>query len=135
MKKLFAILAAALLVVACGGEQKKPATLEDQIVSHLDKIENALKSGDFDKVMAAAEAFDEWGTSLGEEQLMEAVQIMEKYQERAESLMGAIAQMELAQYDEFEECYEECCIDADEAIDICECEDECDDEASDLDEF
>ena len=45
MKKFFAILVAALLVVACGGNAKKePKSVEDQLLEQGAKMEQAMKA-------------------------------------------------------------------------------------------
>ena len=73
MKKLFAILAAALLVVACGGNTKEePKSIEDQLLEHKAKIEKAYENGDYEEVQAAVEAFQKWYESLNEEEAQEA---------------------------------------------------------------
>lgn len=111
MKKFFAFLAAALLVVACGGTKEEPKTIEDQMLDHIAKIEKAVKAGDFEKAEAASEAFDEWGYSLNDEQMMEAIEAMEKYEERITKLMLAYEELEYAaledEYYGYEEYYDE----------------------------
>ena len=94
MKKFFAFLAAALLVVACGGSKEEPKSIEDQMLDHIAKIEKAVKAGDVEAVEAASEAFDEWGYSLSEDQMMEAIEAMEKHEERITKLMLACEAME-----------------------------------------
>ena len=113
MKKFFAFLAAALLVVACGGGNAKeePKTIEDQLLDHVAKIEKAVKAGDFEKAEAASEALDEWAYSLNDEQMMEAMEAMEKHEERVTELMLAYEELEYAaledEYYGYEECYDE----------------------------
>lgn len=63
MKKFFAIIAAALLVVACGTK-----SIEDQLLGHITKIEKAVKAGKFEQAKAAAIAYYEWMESLNESQ-------------------------------------------------------------------
>ena len=93
MKKFFAFLAAALLVVACGGSKEEPKSIEDQMLDHIAKIEKAVKAGDVEAAEAASEAFDEWGYSLSEDQMMEAIEAMEKHEERITKLMLAYEAM------------------------------------------
>ena len=94
MKKFFAFLAAALLVVACGGSKEEPKSIEDQMLDHIAKIEKAVEAGDVEAVEAASEAFDEWGYSLSEDQMMEAIEAMVKHEERITKLMLACEAME-----------------------------------------
>ena len=73
MKKFFAILTAAVLVVACGGgtitkTNTKPKTIEDQLLAHLVKIEKAVMDGEYEQTRAAAVAHYEWEQSLNESQ-------------------------------------------------------------------
>ena len=79
MKKLFAFLAAALLVVACGGTKEEPKTIEDQALEYMAKIEKAVKAGDFEETMAVTEAYWEWVGSLNEEQQQEVGLLFEEW--------------------------------------------------------
>ena len=83
MKKLFAILAAALLVVACGGGNTKeePKSIEDQALEHVAKIEKATKNGDYEELQAAQVAFEEWFKSLNDEQQNEAALALVEWME------------------------------------------------------
>ena len=67
MKKFFAIMAAALLVVACGGTK----SVEDQLLVHISKLEKAITAGDYDQAQAAAAAYYEWEESLNASQAEE----------------------------------------------------------------
>lgn len=82
MKKLFAILAAALLVVACGETKEKPKTIEEQLLEHLAKTEKALETGDPEKVYEAMNASYEWSSSLSGEEAKEYEAAVEKHMER-----------------------------------------------------
>ena len=79
MKKLFAILAIASLVVACGGGNAKdePKSIEDQLLEHLAKMEKAVEADNWDKAFDAYLAYEEWVDSLDEEQVEELIEVME----------------------------------------------------------
>ena len=78
MKKLFAILAVASLVVACGGGNAKeePKSIEDQFLEHLAKMEKAIEAEDWEKTSEACNAYWEWENSLDEEQSEELHEII-----------------------------------------------------------
>lgn len=117
MKKLFAILAVALLVVACGGEQKKPMTIEDKFMDYISQIEKAVEAGDAEKAESLIVAFEEWGTSLNEKDMAEIEKVASKNEDR---IFKAMIACEALVFAEAEECFDECCIDADEAIEAYE---------------
>lgn len=134
MKKLFAILAVALLAVACGGEQKKPMTIEDKFMDYISQIEKAVEAGDAEKAESLMVAFDEWGTSLDEEDMAKVYKVVSKNEGRIIKVMEECEALVFAEAEEcFDECFDECCDIEAEVFDECDCE-ECD-EASDLDEF
>jgi hypothetical protein len=117
MKKLFAILAVVMLVVACGGEQKKPMTIEDKFMDYISQIEKAVEAGDAEKAESLIVAFDEWGTSLDEKDMAEIEKVASKNEDRIFKAMIACEALVTAEVEEYyEECFDECCIDADEAI-------------------
>ena len=66
MKKLFAILAAAFVVVACGGgaEKDEPATFEDQLVEYIEDMEEAVEDDDPEAALEALQSFTEWSQSI-----------------------------------------------------------------------
>ena len=78
MKKLFAILAVASLVVACGGGNAKdePKSIEDLFLEHVAKMEKAVEAKDWGKTSEACNAFWEWEASLNEEQSEELDEII-----------------------------------------------------------
>lgn len=121
MKKLFAILAVALLAVACGGEQKKPMTIEDKFMDYISQIEKAVEAGDAEKAESLIVAFEEWGTSLNEKDMAEIEKVASKNEDRIFKAMIACEALVMAEVEEYyEECFDECCIDADEAIEAYE---------------
>ncbi|MDO5497830.1 MAG: SH3 domain-containing protein [Alistipes sp.] len=80
MKKLFAILAVALLVVACGGgntKKEEPKSIEDQLSEYLTKMEKAVKADNYEKAIDIYLAYEEWVDSLDEEQLKELKEVKE----------------------------------------------------------
>lgn len=80
MKKLFAILAVALLVVACGGgntKKEEPKSIEDQLSEYLTKMEKAVEAGNYEKAIDIYLVYDEWVDSLDEEQFEELMEVME----------------------------------------------------------
>lgn len=109
MKKLFAILAAALLVVACGETKQKPKTIEDQLLEHLAKVEKALETGDIEKIEEAYNAWYGWSSSLSGEEAKEHEAAVEKHLERIVEISCAcdiIWYGDCEEYDEYEECEE-----------------------------
>ena len=82
MKKLFAILAAAFVVVACGGgaEKDEPATFEDQLVEYIEDMEEAVEDDDPEAALEALQNFQEWSQSIDSTDEVEEVAM--KYQTR-----------------------------------------------------
>ena len=87
MKKLFAILGAVLLVVACGGGNTKnepksiedqPKSIEAQLMEYVAKMENAVKADNYEEAEDIYLAYEEWVGSLDEEQLKELMEIIDK---------------------------------------------------------
>ena len=100
MKKLFAILAAALFVVACGGNAKnEPKSIEDQFLEHLAKMEKAIEAKDWQKTSEACNAYWEWDESLSEEQSEELDEII-RSKEEYWTLLGAAIDAANYGYDE-----------------------------------
>ena len=100
MKKLFAILAAALFVVACGGNAKnEPKSIEDQFLEHLAKMEKAIEAKDWQKTSEACNAYWEWDESLSEEQSEELDEIIGSKEEYW-TLLGAAIDAANYGYDE-----------------------------------
>lgn len=107
MKKLLAILAAALLVVACGETKEKPKTIEDQLLEHLAKIEKALETGDLEKVEEANNAWYGWSSSLSGEEAKEHEAAVEKHMERIVEISCACDNIWYGgDCEEYEECEE-----------------------------
>lgn len=110
MKKLFAILVAALLVVACGETKEKPKTIEDQLLEHLAKVEKALETGDPEKVYEAMNAWYGWSSSLSGEEAKEHEAAVEKHMERIMEINLANDEIwyggDCEEYEEYEECEE-----------------------------
>ncbi|MBQ2240251.1 MAG: hypothetical protein II322_05465 [Alistipes sp.] len=83
MKKLFAILAAAFVVVACGGgasDKDEPATFEDQLVEYIEDMEEAVEDDDPEAALEALQSFTEWSQSI--ESTDEVNEVAKKYETR-----------------------------------------------------
>ena len=80
MKKLFAILVAVLLVVACGvgNTKNEPKSIEDQLMEYVAKMEKAVKADNYEEAEDIYLAYEEWVGSLDEEQLKELMEIIDK---------------------------------------------------------
>ena len=99
MKKFFAIMAAALLVVACGGTK----TVEDQLLVHIAKIEKAATANDYEQTRAAARAYYEWEESLNASQEEELAVALIKHDAYIMKVLSSWDEMQV----EREGCYEE----------------------------
>lgn len=82
MQKLFAILAVALLVVACGNGDKKPQSIEEQLYEYVAQMENYVKADDYEKAESVYEAYEKWVESLNEAQEEELLIVLDKVDER-----------------------------------------------------
>jgi ribosomal protein S18 len=83
MKKLFAILAAAFVVVACGGgasDKDEPATFEDQLVEYIEDMEEAVEDDDPEAALEALQSYVDWSQSI--ESTDEVNEVAMKYQTR-----------------------------------------------------
>lgn len=80
MKRLFAILAVALLVIACGGGKAKnePKSIEEQLLEYVAQMGDYVKAGDYEKAEGVYVAYEEWVSSLDEQQMNELVMALEK---------------------------------------------------------
>ena len=76
MKKLFLILAATVVLFACGNGSKKAMTVEEQAVAYYEQMMNA--DGDWDKMDALMEEIEKWYDGLSEEDQEKANAAMEK---------------------------------------------------------
>ena len=101
MKKVFAILAVASLVVACGGGNAKeePKSIEDLFLEHLAKMEKAIEAKDREKTSEACNAYWEWENSLDEEQSEELHEIIGSKEEYW-TILGAAGDAVNYGYDE-----------------------------------
>ena len=82
MKRLFAILAVALLVAACGNGDKKPQSIEEQLYEYVAQMENYVKADDYEKAESVYEAYEKWVESLSEAQMEELSTALDKVDER-----------------------------------------------------
>lgn len=82
MKRLFAILAVALLVAACGNGDKKPKSVEEQLYEYVAQMENYVKADDYEKAESVYEAYEKWVESLSEAQMEEFSIVFDKVDER-----------------------------------------------------
>lgn len=113
MKKFFAFLAAALLVVACGGTKEKSNAIEDQLLDHVAKIEKAVEAGDVKASVEAMNAWEKWESSLDKQQYAEYETFVDKHLDRISDMITAYNYLPLGEYS-FEqsladECCDECC--------------------------
>ena len=86
MKRLFAILAVALLVAACGNGDKKPQSIEEQLYEYVGKMEAAAKLNNYDKAVKIYMDYEKWVGSLNEAQLEELLIVLDKVDERFDIL-------------------------------------------------
>ena len=135
MKKFFAFLAAALLVVACGGSKEESNAIEDQLLDHVAKIEAAVEAGDVKAAVDAMHAWEKWELTLDEKQYAEYETFVDKHYDRVNDMISAYNCLPLGQYS-----YELSCDDED--YDDCDCdyedyddEDEWDDEDYDDEDY
>ena len=82
MKRLFAILAVALLVAACGNGDKKPKSIEEQLYEYVAQMENYVKADDYEKAEGVYEAYEKWVESLNEAQMEELLIALDEVDER-----------------------------------------------------
>ena len=82
MKRLFAILAVALLVAACGNGEKKPKSIEEQLYEYVGKMEAAAKLNNYDKAVKIYMDYEKWVGTLNEAQLEELMIVLDKVDER-----------------------------------------------------
>lgn len=91
MKKLFAILAAALFVVACGGGNTKnePKSIEEQLLEYMAKIEEAAKARDLEKGLEIHADYSRWIDKITAEQREEEFsEAWEKHREYIQMTMS-----------------------------------------------
>lgn len=91
MKKLFAILAAALFVVACGSKQKEdePKTIEEQLLEYMAEIEEAAKARDLEKGLEIKADYFRWKEKITAEQHEEEFnEALEKHMEYFQMTMS-----------------------------------------------
>lgn len=109
MKKFFAFLAAALLVVACGGTKEKSNAIEDQLLDHVAKIEKAVEAGDVKASVEAMHAWEEWESSLDEQQYAEYETFVDKHLDRINDMISAYNYLPLGEYSFEQSLADECC--------------------------
>ena len=101
MKKLVAILAVALLAVACGTTNESNS-IEDQLLERIVQIENAVEAGDVDAAATALQDFGEWCESFEGQEEAEVEKAVEKHGDR---IINAVeecdALVKSALYDEY----------------------------------
>lgn len=101
MKKLVAILAVALLAVACGTTNESNS-IEDQLLERIVQIENAVEAGDVDAAATALQDFGEWCESFEGQEEAEVEKAVEKHGDR---IINAVEECEAlvksALYDEY----------------------------------
>lgn len=95
MKKILAIMFAAALLVACGGEKKQ--TVEELAKAKIEAVVLAAEAGDMEKVEKLMVEADEWYETLSEDDKAKADKVMEKYQDR---LIKAAMEYEMSNLDD-----------------------------------
>lgn len=106
MKKLFTILAAAFVVVACGGgaEKDEPATFEDQLVEYIEDMEEAVEDDDPEAALEALQNFQEWSQSIDSTDEVEEVAM--KYQTRITNAIMECAALGYEMTDDYYDDYD-----------------------------
>ena len=79
MKKILAIMCAAALLVACGGEKKKELTVEEQVKSYFEQLEKMSESGDVEAALELYAEMETWYDGLSEEDKAKADAAIEEY--------------------------------------------------------
>ncbi len=107
MKKLVAILAVALLAVACGTTNESN-TIEDQVLERIAKIENAVEAGDVDAAATELQDFGEWCESFEGQERDEVEKAVEKHSDRIIDAVEACEALVIsALHEEYDEYYYE----------------------------
>lgn len=100
MKKFLSILAVAMLLVACGQQQKKAEpTVEQKAVEYAKQLIEIAENEDEAALLALAEEIDAWYESLSEEDRAKAEEAVAAYEEEA---LAALEEEEEECYDEYE---------------------------------
>ena len=94
MKKILAIMCAAALFVACGGEKKQ--SVEDQAKAKIEAVIVALEAGDMEKAEQLVEVCDEWYETLSEDDQKKADKVMEQCEDR---IIEAMMEYEMGELD------------------------------------
>ena len=80
MKKILILLAATMLVFACGGSDKKE-TVEQKAARYMKAYLEAEAAGDYEKAAEIKSEMKEWGSSLSEDELNKANAAADKAEE------------------------------------------------------
>ena len=100
MKKFLSILAVAMLLVACGQQQKKAEpTVEQKAVEYAKQLIEIAENEDEAALLALAEEIDAWYESLSEEDKAKADEAVAAYEEEA---LASLEEEEEEYYDEYE---------------------------------
>ena len=96
MKKILVLLAAAMLIVACGGSGKKAQTVEEKAADYTMKMLNAQTEAEAEAIEEEAMA---WFETLSEEDQIKAFKAIEKARDEFYSSDKGDGEYEYDEYD------------------------------------
>lgn len=80
MKRLLAIMVAAAMLVACGGEKKKELTVEEQVKAYYEQMEKVSEGDDAEAALKLLTEIETWYNGLSEEDKAKADAAIEEYE-------------------------------------------------------
>ncbi len=79
MKKILSILAMALLVVACGSEEKKPLTVEEQAKAYAQRIYDLGSNNQTAEMNELVAEWSKWYSELSPEDKVKAAKATDEF--------------------------------------------------------